>query len=130
MFVPDKVRTPEPFLVKPTDVAIPFSICPPKLVEALFPPIVRTGVPTALLVILPVPEIPATVSAFPLRSKVPVTVTDELSGMAPIAPSLSVPALMVVAPLYKPSPDNVQVPVPLFVNVVTVPPIPLDTCPP
>ena len=47
----------------------------------------------------------------------------------PAAPSLSVPALMVVRPVYVLDPLNVQVPVPALVNVPVVVPIMLDSEP-
>ena len=130
MLEPDSVNTPEPFFIKPTDAALPFEICPLNVVEALFPPTVRTEVPAAPLVMFPAPAIDATVSKFALRSKVPVIVTAEPSGMTPSAPNFSVPALIFVGPLYVLSSDNIHVPAPTLVKVVTVEPIAIATWPP
>ena len=58
-----------------------------------------TGVPPPeILFIVPAPEIEPTVSLKVFISNVPVTVTPLASGITPAAPSLSVPADMVVVP--------------------------------
>jgi hypothetical protein len=62
VFVPDKVSVPDPVLVKPTDVADPFSMTPENVVVELSPPAVSVGVPEAVLVIKPLPAIEPTVS--------------------------------------------------------------------
>ena len=54
---------------------------------------------------------------------VPPFTTPELASIVPVASSASVPALIVVAPVYVFAPPRVKVPVP----AVTIPPVPLIT---
>ena len=91
-FVPDRINVPEPVLVK---LPLPALVAPLNVVEVLSPPAVNAPVN----VIVPPPAIDPTVSAFEFMSSVPVMVTADPSGMTPAAPSFSVPAEMVVAPV-------------------------------
>src|SRR5262245_1147067 len=76
---------------------------PENVLVALLPPTVNVAEPAAVLSTVPPPDNPLIVSLPPFRSSVPVTLTLPLptpSGMTPDAPSLSVPALIVVLPPY------------------------------
>ncbi len=88
--------------------------------EELSPPAVRMPVPS---VTVPAPASEPIVSAKLFRLKVapPATVRALVSAMRFAAPKVSVPALMVVAPVYVFAPERVKIPVPCFVN----PPAPL-----
>ncbi len=109
---------PVPALVSPP---VPL-ITPEKVVDVLFPPVVRVPVPS---VTLPTPAREPIVSAKLFRSKVapPATTTALVLAMRLAAPSCKVPTLMVVAPVYELLPERVRVPAPFFVS----PPVPLMT---
>ena len=111
------VMMPLPVLVNATLVALPFSIIPEN-VWLLVLPTVRVSVPEALLVTFPAPSSEPRVSLKPAKSKVApeaMVIALELLILSD-APNFSVPALMVVAPVYPELPDNVQVPVPDFIR--------------
>ena len=95
------------------------------------PPVVKTGVPAALLVIEPAPVKEPTVSLKLFKSNVAVTETALASGITPLAPNFRVPAFAFVVPTYEFAPEIVQLPVPAFImlpvidiGLVIVPPTP------
>ena len=112
---PVSVSVPAPALVS-ASVALPFCRMPLNVVLVPSPPAVRVMLLAAELVMVPAPAIEPTLSENPARSSVPVMVTAEVSASTPAAPSASVPALIVVAPLWELAPESVSVPVPLLVK--------------
>ncbi len=109
-----------PAFDKPT-VPLPFSIIPENE-ELDVPFTVKVTEPAALLVTVPVPANDAMVSLKPPRSKVALfTNALELEILSEAEPSLSVPADMVVVPVYAFAPASVNVPEPILVNAPEVP---------
>ena len=92
--VPDMMRVPVPFL---TMLPVPERV-PENVVEVLSPPAPRLPEPS---VMAPAPAIEATVSELLFRLRVAplATVTAEVLGIRLEAPSWSVPALTLVAPV-------------------------------
>ena len=77
----------------------PSCITPEKVVEVLSPPAVKVEfAPPDEFVTVPPPASEPIVSAKPAKSKVPVAVSALPLGTELLAPSLSVPKLIVVAP--------------------------------
>ena len=97
MFVPDNVIVPVPDFVIAT-VPLPFWITPEKVVDVLSPPAVKVEAVALEFVTVPPPASEPIVSAKPAKSKVPVAVSALPLGTELLAPSLSVPKLIVVAP--------------------------------
>ena len=127
VFAPLKVSVPVPLLLLNTKatVFVPSWITPPNdpgfapaivsvaLLEPLF---VTTGVPPVLFN-------EAIVWLYPARSSVPpdMLIADaDTSVVAEELPSFSVPALIVVVPVYVFTPVRVHVPEPLWVNAVAL----------
>ena len=82
-------------------------------------PIVIVSEPDAELVTVPAPEREPIVSEKPLRSNEPVRATADEFEIASDAPNLTVPADMVVAPVYElPAPFNVNAPDPNLVRLI------------
>src|SRR3954454_2655460 len=95
---------------------------PDNVVEALLTSAVSVPLPRATL---PAPEIDPAVCAKLFRLKVAPVATEmsDAEDMRLAAPSVSVPALIDVNPVYVLTPESVIAPVPIFVN----PPVPLIT---
>ena len=110
---PESVSVPLPDLI---NLPAPALVVPLNSVDELSPPEVRF----ALSVIDPAPAIEPMVSAFELRSNVApdATVTAVESDNTPAAPSLSVPASMLVAPECVFAPDSNKMPAPDLLSVV------------
>ena len=99
VFAPERVSVPAPSLVS-ASVLVPFCATPENVVEVPLPPALSVIAPAApLLLTRPVPASEPTVSLKPFMSKVPSTTRALASAMRFAAPSLSVPALTVVAPV-------------------------------
>ena len=124
VLAPDRVRVPVPVLVR-ASAPLPSAATPEKVVLVLLPPAVRVTAPAAPLVTLPAPASEPIVSLKPNRSNVapPTTVSALLAPTALTTPSLTVPALMVVAPVYVLAAERVRVPLPSLVR----PPAPLTS---
>ena len=117
--MPLKVKLPSPTLVKPP---VP-EIMPVKVVLPASPT-VKLAMPKLMLpvVLLATSAIEATVSLKPARFQIAPSaiLTAELSAMTLAFPLVSVPALIVVAPVYRLVPDKIKVPTPVLVK----PPVP------
>ena len=105
VLLPESVSVPVPVLMRlSVDVVPEFLRAPLKvLVWLVEEKTVRVAfVEARRLSMMPAPDRPLMISELPLRSSVPSTVTlplDAPSGMTSAAPSFSVPALTVVAPM-------------------------------
>ena len=113
-FVPDRVSVPDPVFANAPEPAL---VAPLNVVDELSPPDVRV----AESVIAPAPAIEPTVSALLFMSSVAplAIVTAVVSVNTPAAPSVRVPVLMVVVPVYElPVFDTVSVPAPDLVSVI------------
>ena len=113
---------PVPSLVSES-VPVPFCATPEKVVLVSSPPTVSATAPATPLVTVPTPASEPTVSLKPFRFRVPVNVKAVASGSKSAFCKRSVPALMVVAPVYVeavvprasvPAPSLVSGPVPLI----------------
>ena len=115
VFVPLSVSVPVPLFVSPPEPLMTLE----KVVEELLPPAVSEPLPS---VTLPAPASEPMVAEKLLRSNVapPATLTAEALWRPPAAPSLSVPALIAVAPVKVFVPLSVKMPLPFFVS----PPVP------
>ncbi len=112
------VRVPVPVLTRET-WPLPSSSRPEKVpVPTPLPPTVRVTGPAAPLVTVPAPASEPAVSSWPARSSTAPAAT-EIALEGPIAlavPSRSVPALIVVAPVYVPAPPRLTVAAPFLMN--------------
>jgi hypothetical protein len=90
---------PAPFFVTARLAALPFCKTPANVPSCPLAPRVKINVPPALLVTVPFPARAPMMSLKPCRSNVALSVTSDVPGTALAAPSRSVPALTVVAPL-------------------------------
>ena len=118
---PDRVSVPVPVLVRASRPA-PSEATPEKLVDAFVPPLERVAVATPLLVTLPAPASDPTVSPKPPMSNTApdATVSALLAPIALPTPTLRVPALTFVAPVYVLATVTLNVPLRVWVT----PPVP------
>ena len=107
-----RVTVPEPLLSRPENVVL-----------VLSPPTVNVTGAATDDVTLPAPAIEPRAASKPARSRVApeATVVALLGPIALAVPSLSVPALIVVTPVYDAASESVNVPAPSLVKVAVVP---------
>ena len=121
VFAPDSVNVPAPILVSEPVVA------------ALAPEIVRLLVVTSMNEVVAAVNVKAlfVVAVAPVYCKVPPPITKFAAAFVaaprfpetpplPIVATLSTPTLIVVTPVYKFVPDNVSMPLPIFVRAPVV----------
>ena len=126
VFTPLNVNTPLPSFVNAV-VPVPSCITPLKVVDVPFPPAVNIFDVATEFVTVPAPASDPTDTVYPAISNIPVTVTLLLLPNADPFPAFNVPADTVVFPLYVLTPDNVSVPLPVF--VIPVVPVPFSITP-